>query len=345
MLMGWLAICGIPIWAGFFSKDEILYKTYSAYGPLGNWAYVLWIVGLITAVLTAIYMTRLMVMTFFGEERFHLALAEHGDAHDASKSEPPALAGGQFVEHSDSVSDAAHDEHDDDDEHHALPKDFHPHESPWNMTVPLIVLAILSTVGGLVGIPYAVSSIFGGGDINVFERTLKPVIYQRAVETHQPVPSLVAPGTEIAETATAAPAAEHAVSETHNAAEVSTERMLAVLSVLLALAGIAIGGLLFLKEPLRKLPKILEEKWRIDEVYNTYIVDPITNLSREGLWKGMDVGFVDGIVNGTGYFIIALGSLLRRIQVGFIRGYAALILLGALVVIGYFIYFGIRLVS
>src|SRR5438270_4343093 len=79
MGLGWLAICGIPIWAGFFSKDEILYKTFAASGLPGNWNYILWIVGLLTAVLTACYMTRLMVMTFFGSERFHEALPE--DAH------------------------------------------------------------------------------------------------------------------------------------------------------------------------------------------------------------------------------------------------------------------------
>ena len=75
MVMGWLAICGIPIWAGFFSKDEILYKTFAAdkYFPaeLFPAKNVLWGVAAITAVLTAIYMTRMMVMTFWGNERFH----------------------------------------------------------------------------------------------------------------------------------------------------------------------------------------------------------------------------------------------------------------------------------
>ena len=79
MAMGWLAICGIPIWAGFFSKDEILYRTFAAssasVGEATIWGIhantILWVVGLITAVLTAVYMTRLMIMTFFGEERFH----------------------------------------------------------------------------------------------------------------------------------------------------------------------------------------------------------------------------------------------------------------------------------
>ena len=56
------------------------------------------------------------------------------------------------------------------------------------------------------------------------------------------------------------------------------------------------------------MPKILQEKWRIDELYNGYIVDPITRLSREGLWKGFDLGFIDGIVNGIGHFVIEVGG-------------------------------------
>jgi NADH-quinone oxidoreductase subunit L len=348
MLMGWLAICGIPIWAGFFSKDEILFKTYSASGPLGNWAYVLWIVGLITAVLTAVYMTRLMVMTFFGEERFHLALPEDAHLHDAAHAEENAFAAGE-VQDDETHHGAGVDDHDDEDEHHALPADFHPHESPANMTIPLIVLAILSTVGGLVGIPYAVSSLFGAGDVNVFERTLEPIIYQRAGHGEMTEPSMMPQGefsvtspSELTAAQNHAAEAEHA---THNAAEISTERGLAVLSVVLAAFGIILGWLLFLKQPLRRLPRILQDKWRIDELYNGYIVDPLTNLSREGLWKGFDLGFIDGIVNGAGYFTVALGSILRRVQVGFIRSYAAIILLGALVVLGYFIYFGYRLIG
>ena len=117
------------------------------------------------------------------------------------------------------------------------------------------------------------------------------------------------------------------------------------MSVLLALLGIAIGWFVFNPQPLRKLPMILVDKWRVDELYNGYIVDPITTLSREGFWKGFDLGFIDGVVNGAGYFTIAMGSVLRRIQVGFIRSYAAIILLGALVVLGYFIYFGYRLIG
>lgn len=348
MGMGWLAICGIPIWAGFFSKDEILYRTLAAPNLPGNWNYVLWGIGLLTAILTAVYMTRLMVMTFFGEERFHLALPDEADAHDASHAEENAFATGEAHD-DDTHHGASDDDHDDEDEHHGLPADFHPHESPASMTIPLIVLAILSTLGGLVGIPYAISSVFGAGDINAFERTLEPVIYQRSAHGEMTEPSMMPAGefsvtspSELAAAQNHAAESEHA---THNAAEISTERGLALLSVVLAAFGIVLGVFLFAKEPLRRLPKILVDKWRIDELYNGYIVDPLTTLSREGLWKGFDLGFIDGVVNGAGYFTVALGSVVRRIQVGFIRSYAAIILLGALVVLGYFIYFGYRLIG
>ncbi|MEJ7847275.1 MAG: NADH-quinone oxidoreductase subunit L [Pyrinomonadaceae bacterium] len=332
MMMGWLAICGIPIWAGFFSKDEILYKTFAAPNLPEPWNYVLWIVGLITAVLTAVYMTRMMWMTFFGTERFHDALPEEG-----------------LIDGSDEdVVDHAHasEEHGDDEEehHHALPADFKPHESPWTMTVPLIILAVLSTAGGLVGVPYALSN---GAIPNVFEHTLEPVIAKIGQDSHAPIQTENKAPAEVKHFyAAAAPATGtedgHAA---HSPEEIRNERLLAGLSVLLALSGIGIGIILFGKTPLRKVPRILEQKWRVDEFYNGYIVDPITRISREGLWKGFDVGFIDGIVNGVGHFVAEFGNLVRQVQVGFVRSYAAFIMLGAIVVIGYFIYFGLKLIG
>jgi len=322
MAMGWLAICGIPIWAGFFSKDEILYKTFAAdkYFPAGTFPgeEFLWGVAVLTAVLTAVYMTRMMVMTFWGEERW---------------SEPPAVAGG--LTHDDRVIDDhvqppatadGSDSHDDDEEehHHPLPVGFKPHESPWVMTVPLIILAFLSTVGGLVGVPYAISSIVGIKDANAFEHVLEPVVAETKMET--------------------AVAAREAA-ESHAPEVVQKERLLAGLSVIMAVFGMAIGWFAFRKTPLRQMPKILEQKWRLDELYNGYIVDPITKFSRNQLWKGFDVGFIDGIVNGIGNFVMELGNVVRQLQVGYVRSYAAIILVGALVVVGYFIYFGIKLIS
>ncbi len=305
MAMGWLAICGIPIWAGFFSKDEILYKTFATdrYFPAGAFPgeEFLWGIAVVTAVLTAVYMTRMMVMTFWGESRWASADDETHESHPAHTS------------HSD-----------DDDEHHALPHDFKPRESPWVMTVPLIILAFLSTVGGLVGVPYAMSSLVGIKNANSFEHVLEPVV----AETEMP---------------TAVAAREAAAS--HEPAVVQKERLLAGLSVIMAIGGIAIGWLAFRRTPLRKMPKILEEKWRLDEFYNGYVVDPITDLSTRGLWKGFDLGFIDGIVHGIANFVVEVGNLVRGVQVGFVRSYAAVILLGALAVLGYFIYYGMKLVG
>ena len=192
------------------------------------------------------------------------------------------------------------------------------------MTVPLIVLAFLSTVGGLVGIPYAMSSLVGVKDANVFEHTLEPVVAE--VQT---------------------PAAEKARenAKAHSPEAVSTERWLALLSTVLAAVGIAIGFALFRNNPLRKMPKILEDKWRLDELYNGYIVDPLTRLSTNTLWKGFDLGFIDGIVNGIGSFVSELGGIARNIQGGFVRGYAAFIIGGAILVLGYFVYYGYKLIG
>ncbi len=320
MAMGWLAICGIPIWAGFFSKDEILYKTFAAdtYFPAGAFPgnEILWGVAVVTAILTAIYMTRMMVMTFWGEERFH----HHID--DGHISIPQPVEGETHDSHLHPTA-AAHAQDDDEEHHHPLNAGFKPHESPWVMTVPLIILAFLSTVGGLVGVPYAVSSLVGVKDANSFEHTLEPVIAKTQTET--------------------AVAAREAA-KSHAPDVVQNERLLALLSVIMAVGGMLIGWFAFRKDPLRKMPKILEQKWRLDQFYNGYIVDPITNLSRNGLWKGFDLGFIDGIVNGVGHFVIELGGAVRQLQVGFVRSYAAIILAGALAVIGYFIYYGLKLV-
>lgn len=305
MVTGWLAIAGIPIFAGFFSKDEILYKTFSAKNLPENLNYILWAIALFTAVLTAIYMTRMMVMTFWSNERFDLELPEKPDTPFEE-------------EHS---------------HHHK------PHESNWIMTFPLIVLAFLSTFGGLVGVPYALSSLVGLKDINIFENVLEPVIVKAETESVKNYHSLadVQKAEYQVETSHSGEEPSH-----HSLEEIQTERLLAGFSVFLALLGIGIGWVLFSQNPLRRMPRLLEHKWYIDEAYNYLIVDPITNLARR-LWRGFDLAFIDGMVNGAGEFVVAIGSLIRKFQVGLVRVYAAFMLLGALIIIGFFIYYGLKM--
>jgi NADH-quinone oxidoreductase subunit L len=218
------------------------------------------------------------------------------------------------------------------------------------MTVPLIVLAILSTVGGLVGIPYALS---GGKIPNYFEHTLEPVIAsrpaERATETGtgaaEGEPRYLSTPPQATDGAPPVTTAENranetssAAEETHSPEEVNTERLFTVISVAIAALGIAIGWFTFKKRPLLQMPRLLEEKYYVDEIYDAALINPIKVGSREGLWQLFDVSVIDGIVNGLGRSVAQLGAVVRYLQIGFVRSYAAIILFGALVVIGYFAY-------
>ena len=289
MVTGWLAISGIPIFAGFFSKDEILWKTWSAPAfslPSTTFSKLLWAIGALTAFLTAVYMTRMMVMTFWGEERFR-------DTHAAKQVEPDA--------------------------HHGPVV---PHESPRVMTIPLIVLAVLSTFGGLIGVPYALSSVFADRDVNVIEHTLEPAVAHVPVGEHAVVESHGAAVTPPV--------------ETHAAEEISAERMFAGLSVLIALLGIGAGWYLFRRRPLLEMPRLLENKYYVDEIYDATLIRPIEAVSREGFWKILDIGVIDGILHSIGEAVTEAGRLARYLQAGFVRGYTAIILFGALILIGLF---------
>jgi NADH-quinone oxidoreductase subunit L len=322
MCAGWFAICGMPIFAGFFSKDEILWKTWSAssFVPAG-FNKALWFIGAVTALLTAVYMTRLMVMTFWSNERFDVAQVgnlRHDAPHD---------------DHDPQVNNLRHK----------------PHESPLSMTIPLIVLAILSTVGGLVGVPYALSSLTGGRPANYFERTLEPVVShaneattagEATPEVHWQTP----PPQEIDGKLPFGPAHETAGTEhIASAAELNEERLFTLISVVIALLGIGIGWIMFQRRPLRHMPRLLENKYYVDEAYDTAIINPIHVTSREGLWKIFDLGVIDGFLHTLGRTVVDLGHTLRYMQFGLVRGYAAIILAGALVIIGYFAYHGAQM--
>ena len=117
-IVGWLAIAGVPPFSGFWSKDDILLAAWDK-SP------ALWAVGLVTALLTAFYMTRQVIMVFYGEARWHDAHEEHGAHGDYEES---------------NVHDSA------------------PHESPWMMVFPLVVLAVLAFAGGVINLPFKAST-------------------------------------------------------------------------------------------------------------------------------------------------------------------------------------------
>src|SRR5215470_3390681 len=308
MFVGWLAISGVPLLSGFFSKDEILWRTWSTGALPNNWGKALWVVAAITAVITAVYMTRLMVMTFWGRERF----TETRNDHHAGAGHASSGHGGGHGHHG------------------------RPHESGWLMTMPLIILAILSIAGGYVGVPAAL------GGSNKFERFLEPAIakFEPATATHNG--AAVAPVMAQAESHGAVAGAQAAQEGGH---DVETERLFTGISSALALLGLAFGLVFFNRNPLWRAPKLLEDKYRVDELYDATVVGPVESLSRDGLWKVVDVKIIDGFVNGVARLFAAVAGALRYTQTGFARNYAAVILLGAIIVIGYFIvsFFGIRI--
>ncbi len=295
MTAGVIAISGLPPFAGFFSKDEILAEVFRSpsLGPvLGH---ILWFVGFITAFMTSFYMFRLWYLTFFGTYR-----------------------GG----HETDAAGHGHDSH-----HHAG----QPHESPWVMLTPLVILAILSLVGGWVGVPEV---LHGHDEIGHF---LSPVVHGQALSFEQATVANTAGTLQQlpAESAAAAPA------------DSGTELVLSGLSVLAGILGLFLADLLYRRKPelpakfaakIRGIYWLVENKYWVDEIYSGFIVKPLLFVSKYALWVFFDRGLVDGAGAGIGGINVGLGSLVRRIQSGNIRSYAGWLAFGAaaLLLITYF---------
>jgi NADH-quinone oxidoreductase subunit L len=309
-LIGALAIAGVPLLSGFFSKDEILYKAFvgteHAHGSV-----VLWVIGAITSLLTAIYMFRLVFLTFHGERRAGAVShgAPAGHAHDQAQG-----AHGQGAGHG----------------HGA------PHDAPPSMALPLIVLAIGSIVAGYVGIPHAL------GGHNLIEGFLEP-----SFEVHAPVAAGEAPAAAVpVSEAGAAPLAAPGEAA-HGAGDVRTEQMLMAISTGIAVAGIGIAWFFWRRRPQAAaslerqfggVHRLLLNKYYLDEIYNAVIVQPIKQLSSGALWKGVDAGLIDGTVNGVGSGVQGFSSSLRRVQTGSIRTYAASLFFGVVLILGWYLW-------
>ncbi len=264
-LIATLAIAGIPFLSGYFSKDEILWKAFEYGVDKHGYAWFVWGVGIITAFLTAFYMTRCYVLTFLGKERWP---------------------------HADQV---------------------HPHESPVTMTIPLVVLAFLATIGGFLGVPAVVERLLGVSSW---------IHHWLGAEYGGPV-------------------AEAAVSP-HGDNLLLIEILLLVLGALIAVAGVLFAwsrygkqGLAYdgvIRERFGALYRWWSQKYYWDEAYDKAVVDPVIGGSYKGL-APFDQNVVDGSVNGIAKLTYAIGRGLRVIQTGFVQNYALAIVLGVVVVV------------
>jgi NADH-quinone oxidoreductase subunit L len=254
MLVGTLAIAGIPPLAGFWSKDEILAGAIKAGGINILW----WLVGALTAFITAFYMFRLYYLTFRGTSRLEPAVAAH------------------------------------------------VHESPDTMRTPLILLAILSIVGGFLGFPPE------NGALHHF---LEPV-FHHAVEKaggHHPFTFL--------------------------------DVVLMVISFALALGGWRLAYRFYVQQPQlpeqwaqrwHTYYRLLVHKYYVDEGYAKAIIEPLHSFAI-GLWQVFDVAVIDRIVNGVAGFVRLDGEIVSRMQTGFVRTYALWIVMGALGVLWFIV--------
>jgi NADH-quinone oxidoreductase subunit L len=309
-MVGWLAIIGFPGLSGFFSKDLILAKTFER-GLEEPWYFVLYGLGLLTVALTAFYMSRLVFLAFFGSSRG--AAAAVGAARGVSPGTAAALPEHEPVAagHGNGAPDAHGPAHG--DSHGAAGghggHGGAPHESPWSMLVPLIVLALLSIGGGWVGISPFMIGAEGHG--TAFGHFLEPSV-----------------GPETADAA--------------HGLDVATEWILTAASVVMAGAGVSVAALLYLArlpDP-ASLAQLFRgpytwmlNKWYIDELYQALIAHPGARLA--SFLAAFDLGVVDGMVNGVARLAKGTGGLLRTMQSGYVRGYAVTMLIGAFCVLAY----------
>lgn len=258
-LLSTLAISGIPFFAGFFSKDEILW--WSLASTRGHW--VLWVMGVLAAMMTAFYMFRLVFMTFFGEQKTDARAKDH------------------------------------------IP------ESPFVITLPLMILAILATFGGLIGIPHVIGNLFGHVP-NLLANFLAPV-FEQTQQLHG----------------------------LHAHGSAATEFTFMSASVGMAVVGIGMAWLLYCKNQelpgkiVAKFPRLhraIYNKWYIDELYDALIVNPTKRFGTV-LWQIVDVRFVDGLVNGLAWVVKGSGRALRYTQTGYTHNYAMSMVVGVVVII------------
>jgi NADH-quinone oxidoreductase subunit L len=245
-IVGWLAISGIPPFAGFWSKDDILLFTWGSEDTAGT---ALWAIGLATALLTAFYMSRQVFMVFFGKPRWA----------DESEHEPeavPVAAGGGDSEAADGTAVVADADNPADTAAHGPHPT--PHESPWLITVPLVVLAVLTLVAGVINLPFT-------DDTLVLEHWLEPVLGGNEAQI------AVATGTKIA---------------------------LAVVAMAAGLLGILTAWLVYLRHRVKAVePALFAHAWYYDESVTRFVGGPGTASFAAVAWFDAHIidGAVNGV--------------------------------------------------
>jgi len=345
---GWLAICGIVPFAGFFSKDEILWKTWSASMAAPWLPKLLWTIGFVTAGLTALYMTRLVMMTFFGKSRVEPEKAHHihespwtmtvplvvlaiGSLGVGFLGTPEFLGLGpnrfeRWLHPVFAAGEAAA---------HAL---VGPHAAHGHVVLSLTAASHVGGAGHASDAAHVDGAMHTDG---------------AAHEDHVDLASDAAHGAEaqgelsLAHSETADPA-DHATGAAahggaaHAAHDTTMEWVLMLASLGLAALGIAVGVLLYLRRP--ELPqriaasfgglyRLVFDKYRVDELYDAIIVRPLVGISREGLWKIVDVKIIDMLVNLVGIAAKGFSYGFRFLQTGYVQAYAFVILLGIAVIL------------
>jgi NADH-quinone oxidoreductase subunit L len=279
MWIATLAIAGIPVFSGFFSKDEILgavfARAHDSSLAQAHWLgipgsailYFTYAIGLIGALLTAIYMTRMMLYTFHGPNRTGEKEREH------------------------------------------------LHEAPWIMTGPLVVLGVLAAAGGWLNLP----SFLPIGPVGLLDKWLEPVVGASTLRVTNGV----------------------AAETPHN-----TEMLLVGLAVAIAVTGIAFAvarlkpaALVPARQakPEEGFGKVLANKYYVDELYDATAVRGTLGTSRNLLWRGIDMGLIDGLmVNGSAWAARFVGWMGSQLQTGRVGTYAWMLVIGVLLVLGAF---------
>jgi len=332
MLIGTLAIAGIPPLSGFFSKDEILFRSF-----LSNKA--IWVIAVVTAMMTAFYMFRLISMTFFGPYRGPAwEVAGHGAfaVPAGDRARDTRLAAAHGARHPADMHAHGHAHEQDHELAHgpAEPHDGHdapaghghgpwhgPHESPAAMTYPLMALAVGAIVAGFVGIPGAL------GGSNTIERFLDPSFTATATlqggsarlqpSDAAPRPNDVIAGQQLEAGRTATGeerALEHAPGATEESGEHASRGLewgLMALSVAVAIFGILLAWRFYVTKPeiseqlaerYAGAHRLLTNKYYVDELYDATVISG-GYASGRGLWS-FDRNVVDGVINGTSWVTV-----------------------------------------